>query len=162
MMWKWLLDPIHGYSFKGIYCFITNYDALVDRNLIDDACHKYIPSKVSVFAWRLLHTKLPTKDNLAHKRVLPSNDTACVVGCDVQETANHLFLGCGLSNTVCSHVWNWLGILADAPCVHRDHYAQFSTMAGMPQFSHSFLQVVWLVCVWVLWKEMNNRVFITP
>jgi len=32
-------------------------------------------------------------------------------------------------------------------------------MAGMPCFTYSYFKVIWLACTWVLWKEMNNRVF---
>jgi len=32
-------------------------------------------------------------------------------------------------------------------------------LAGMPQLSHSFLKVIWLACVWEIWKERNNCVF---
>lgn len=71
-----MLDPIHGYYVKGTYRFITTSDILVDRNLVDDVSPEHIPSKVSVFASCLLRNRLPTKDNLARRRVLPSNDTA--------------------------------------------------------------------------------------
>jgi len=112
---------------------------------------------VSLFVWRFLRDRIPTKDNLLRRRVLQSNDTTCVVGCGNQETAEHLFLGCSFRTTVWSHVWNWLGISSVPDGVIRNHFVQFSNMAGMPRCSHSFLQVVWFA--WVLWKERNNRVF---
>ena len=34
--WKWHLDPIHGYSVRSAYCFITNSRDQMDRNLVDD------------------------------------------------------------------------------------------------------------------------------
>lgn len=145
--WKWLLDPIHGYSVKGTYHFITTFDDVVDMNLVDNVWHKNIPLKVSVFAWCLLRNKIPTKDNLARRRVLLPNDTTCVVGCDIQETTNCLFLGCGLSNLVWLLLRNWLCISSAVPRVLRGHFVQFSNMAGMPRFSLSFLQVVWFACL---------------
>jgi len=47
--WRWLLDPIHGYSVKGAYHFLTITGASSDRNTVDDVWHKHIPSKVSMF-----------------------------------------------------------------------------------------------------------------
>lgn len=41
----------------------------------------------------------------------------------------------------------------------RQHFIQFSPMAGMTRSSHLFFKTVWLACVWVLWKEMNHRIF---
>lgn len=34
--WKWLLDPIHGYSMRGAYQFLTFADEPLDRDLIDN------------------------------------------------------------------------------------------------------------------------------
>jgi len=47
--WRWLLDPIHGYSVRESYWYITNSGDMVDRNLVDDVWHWHVPSKVSMF-----------------------------------------------------------------------------------------------------------------
>jgi hypothetical protein len=93
--WRWLIDSIHGYTVKGSYRFLTTPTKPLARNLVDDVWHKHIPSKVSLFVWRLMRNRILTKDNLACRCVLPSNDTNCVAGCGNQEMADHLFLGCG-------------------------------------------------------------------
>ena len=49
--WRWLLDPIHGYTVRGAYSFLTSTDAMVDRSLVVDIWQKHIPSKVSLFVW---------------------------------------------------------------------------------------------------------------
>jgi len=41
--WKWLLDPIHVYSVRGAYQFLTAANAPIDRGLIDNVCHKQVP-----------------------------------------------------------------------------------------------------------------------
>ena len=41
----------------------------------------------------------------------------------------------------------------------RQHFIQFTSMAGLPRFTHTFLKIIWFASIWVLWKEMNNRVF---
>jgi hypothetical protein len=40
-----------------------------------------------------------------------------------------------------------------------DHFVQFTHSADGPSARRSFLQLVWLVCVWVVWNERNLRVF---
>jgi len=45
------------------------------------------------------------------------------------------------------------------PLSIQDHFYQFSHMAAMPRSSRSFFTVIWLACVWVIWKERNSRVF---
>jgi hypothetical protein len=46
-----------------------------------------------------------------------------------------------------------------------DHFIQFIHLSGVGKARRSFLQLLWLLCVWVLWTERNNMVFnnaITP
>lgn len=157
--WRWLLDPVHGYTVRESYRFITNNGIMLDRTLVDDVWHKTIPTKVSVLVWRLLRNRVPTKDNLLHRRVLASNDTACMGGCGEIETAQHLFLQCNMSKDLWYQVWDWLGILSVPAGELRHHFTQFTKMAGMPHFIHSYLNIIWFATVWVIWKERNNRVF---
>jgi hypothetical protein len=46
-----------------------------------------------------------------------------------------------------------------APEVLGEHFHQFSHFSGLPQSTYHFLKLIWLACVWIIWKEMNNRVF---
>jgi hypothetical protein len=108
--WRWLLDPVHGYTVREAYRYITSNGVHVDRSTVDDVWHKLIPSKVSLFVWRLLRNRLPTKDNLVRRRVLQISESACVSGCGVTETASHLFLGCHILGSLWYHIWQWLGI----------------------------------------------------
>jgi len=48
--WKWLLDPVNGYSVKVTYHFLTTVDEPLARGLFDDVWHKHVPLKVSLFA----------------------------------------------------------------------------------------------------------------
>jgi len=121
--------------------------------------HKDIPEKLSVFAWRLLRNRLPTKDNLLRRRVLHHDDTMCVGGCGCPETTVHLFLICDIFGSTWSFLWCWLGIDFVPSGVLGEHFDQFARMAGMPRCTHSFFRVIWLACVWVIWKERNNCVF---
>jgi hypothetical protein len=157
--WRLLLDPIHGYSVRGTYHFITTTGTTVDRNLVDDVWHRFIPSKVSLFVWRLLRDRLPTKDNLARLRSIPATDTACSTSCGNLETSKHLFLDCATFSSLWPLVLHWLGISVVLGGELRHHFLQFIHMAGLPRFIHSHLRVILFASVWVIWKERNNRVF---
>jgi len=89
--WRWVLDPIHGYSVQGAYRVLTTSSEMVDRTLVDDIWHKHIPSKVSLFVWCLLRNKLSTKDNLVRRRVLHQDDVACVSGCEIGNNSTSVF-----------------------------------------------------------------------
>ncbi|XP_024628914.1 uncharacterized protein [Medicago truncatula] len=157
--WQWLLDPVHGYTVRGVYRFLTTTSNMVDRSLVDDVWKKHVPLKVSLLVWRLLRNRIPTKDNLALRGVLSSTDMACALGCVCNETVNHLFLQCTLSTDLWAVICNWLGISFVLDGELRHHFQQFTKMAGMPIYSHLFFTIIWFVTIWVIWKEMNNRIF---
>ena len=41
----------------------------------------------------------------------------------------------------------------------RDHFVQFTYSAGDSRVRRSFLQLIWLACVWVVWTERNHKLF---
>ncbi|MCI37671.1 70 kDa peptidyl-prolyl isomerase, partial [Trifolium medium] len=92
--WQWQPDPDKGYNVRGAYQFLTSQDAVT----LDDASgliwHSQVPLKVSIFAWRLLCDRLPTKINLVTRGIISSVDHYCVSGCGAVESAQHLFLSC--------------------------------------------------------------------
>jgi hypothetical protein len=52
-----------------------------------------------------------------------------------------------------------LGLPTVYPCQVREHYTQFSLLARIPRSSHYIFKVIWFACVWVIWKDRNDRVF---
>ena len=111
-----------------------------------------------MLVWRLLQNRLPTKDNLVRRQVIPTTDTDCITGCGGLETSAHLFL-------------HWHIQISMAPCMVlvtyfygapgniRQHFIQFTSMAGLPRFTNIFMKVIWCASVWVIWKERNKCVF---
>ncbi|XP_024636402.1 uncharacterized protein [Medicago truncatula] len=127
---------------------------------LPDTAERYsVPLKVSVFAWRLIRDRLPTKANLATRGVISANDIFCVSGCGHVETADHLFLSCNTFASLWQQVRDWMGILGVDPIIITDHLVQFIHLAGVGKAKRSFLQLIWLLCSWVLWSERNNRLF---
>ncbi|KAK2356229.1 hypothetical protein QL285_093579 [Trifolium repens] len=53
--------------------------------------HPQVPLKVSIFAWRLLRDRLPTKANVVTRGILSTAAHQCVSGCGETEYAHHLF-----------------------------------------------------------------------
>ena len=50
-MWRWILDPIQGYSVRGTYQYLTSSDSLEEQGRYDMVWMKHVPLKVSVFVW---------------------------------------------------------------------------------------------------------------
>ena len=157
--WRWLLDPINSYSVKGIYHYLTSVDAPPDRGLLDHVWHKQVSLKVSLFVWRLLRNPLLTNDNLVRWHIIIAEENTYVGGCGSLETANHLLFRWDPFSSVWFVVLQWLGLSFVALGGCRDHFTHFGHLTGLPRSSYSFLQLIWMACVWVIWKERNNKVF---
>jgi len=76
--WRWLLDPVHGYSVREAYrsLLIMVFQWIGLWLMTSDI--SLSPQKVSLFVWCLLRNKLPTKENLVRRWVLQLTESACV------------------------------------------------------------------------------------
>jgi hypothetical protein len=157
--WLWRHDTDGGYSVKGAYALLTRVDVVNEAATSDLIWHKLVPLKVSVMAWRLFRNRLPTKDNLMTRNIISHEASFCVNGCGTLETANHLFLPCPDFAPLWSMIRSWIGVASADPQLLHDHFAQFVACSGGSQTRCSFLQLVWLCCISVIWHERNNRVF---
>ena len=121
--------------------------------------HNQVPLKVSIFAWRLLHDRLPTKSNLVIRDIISSKSCFCVSGCGQVESVQHLFLTCSTFGSLWQLVRSWIGFSGADTQVLLDYFSQFIySTCGLKAWS-SFLQLIWLLCVWVVCNERNNRLF---
>jgi hypothetical protein len=82
----------------------------------------------------------------------------CVSGCGGIETAQHLFL-CGTFGSLWALLRSWIGFSTVDAYSLTDHFVQFTFSASGLRARRSFMQLVWLACVWVVWNERNLRVF---
>jgi hypothetical protein len=64
--------------------------------------HAQVPLKVSIFVWRLLRDRLPTKANLISRGILSSETHHCMSWCREVKSAQQLFLS---YDTFCS-LWH--------------------------------------------------------
>ncbi|CAJ2638513.1 unnamed protein product [Trifolium pratense] len=121
--------------------------------------HPQVPLKVSVLAWRILRDRLPTKTNLVTRGILSPAAHFCVSGCGEAESAHHLFISCSTFGSLWNLVCTWIDISPTVSTSIRDHFVQFTSSAGGSRARRSFLKLIWLASVWVVWTERNYRVF---
>ncbi|PNY10276.1 cysteine-rich receptor-like protein kinase, partial [Trifolium pratense] len=69
--WLWSHDPDQSYSVWGAYQLLNYQDSIILDPSYGLSWHKSI-LKVSIFAWRLLRDRLPTKVNLVTRGILPA------------------------------------------------------------------------------------------
>jgi len=157
--WVWMPDPFEGYSIRGSYHLLITKDIPLADPATSLIWHNQVSLKVSIFAWRLLRDGLPTKSNLVHRGVIPSEASTCVSDCGFVETTHHLFLSCITYSSLWPLVRHWLGIIGVDSNVIADHFLQFVHLTSGGKAKRSFLQLIWLLCVWVLWNERNYKLF---
>jgi hypothetical protein len=87
--------------------------------------------------------------------ILSPDLALCVTGCGGTDSAHHLFLSCGTFGFLWPLVRAWIDFSTADAYNLSDHFVQFTFSAGDLRTRRSFLQLVWLACVWVIWNEKN-------
>jgi hypothetical protein len=96
---------------------------------------------------------------LARRHIIAPSAHFCVTGYGGVETAQHVFLFCPVFASLWGLIRSRVGISSPDPLSIQDHFVQFSYSAGGSRARHSFLQLLWLCSIWVVWHEHNNRIF---
>jgi hypothetical protein len=120
------------------------------------------PSKVVAFSWKLLHDRLPMKDNLITRGLFHQSQAGgnCVWCDHSPETVNHLFLFCNLSHSVWYEIFNWLGVVVVVmPPNVMTFFAYFNSLVKNKRTRKGF-SLVWHTAVWLLWCARNIRGFL--
>jgi hypothetical protein len=79
--------------------------------------------------------------------------------CGGLEIAQHLFLSFPVFASLWGLVWSWIVVSSVDPVLLQDHFLQFIHSVGGVRARRSFMQLVWLCCISIMWTEGNNRVF---
>jgi len=116
-----------------------------------------VPLKVSILAWRLLRDRLPTKIDLLNCGIISATNTYCSAGCGQLESAHHLFIHCDHFGIIWQQVRFWIGVAGVVHHSLRAHFVQFTNYLSGTRARRSFIQLMWLLCVWLVWNECNNR-----
>jgi len=154
-----LPDQSGGYMVRSVYDLLTAQDHLLNQQNLEVIWHKHVSLKVSIFAWRLLRDRLPTRQNLANRGIISMELRLCIAGCGQVEDLNHLFLSCPFSEALWPLVRDWFSVVGAETQVISDHFSQFIHYAGDRKSRRSFFHLIWLLCVWVLSKERNDKLF---
>jgi hypothetical protein len=162
--WRWIPDRIGIFSVKSCYSLLLDQRQIEgvepDRlEAIKKLWKNDVPSKVLIFAWRLLLDRLPTRSAL-HRRgiLLNQNDLHCVFCTHLSEEVSHLFFHCPFSKGVWDSVSNWIGKSVSSNLAGYDHFTRFGQL-----FRHQkkgrINHLIWLATTWCIWNLRNQVVF---
>ncbi|AES97475.1 hypothetical protein MTR_5g054960 [Medicago truncatula] len=79
--------------------------------------------------------------------------------CGHEEDIQHLFLSCSTFGTLWQLVRSWIGFDGVDSQVISDHFQQFIYYTGGLKLRRTFLQLIWLLCAWIVWNKRNNMLF---
>jgi hypothetical protein len=126
---RWRPNPDHDYSVHGVYQLLTTQQHVTLDAAEDLIWHRQVPLKVSIFVWRLLRDRLPTKTNLVTRGIITQNSHFCMASCGGIESTQHLFL-------FMQYVWYPLALRSGFSAV------EYSNIFRVTVFGSPFQQVV--------------------
>lgn len=151
----WCLDSAGSFSIKSLRKLIVNPPGSFPFKQI---WTNYIPPKVSVFLWKVIHGILPTDNKVQQCGILLCSKCSCCQAPQT-ETASHLLLCSELARTT----WRIMGHcfqINPANCGSGQAFlrqviqqTRIATQAGMVSL---LLASLWL---WEVWCERNKRRF---
>ena len=122
--WIWKADPSGQYSTQSAYNLLMGETIGETHDGASKELWKLkIPSKTSIFAWRLIRDRLPTKSNLRRRHV-EINYMLCLFCRNKEEDATHLFFHCSKILPIWWESLSWVNILGAFPQKPRQHFLQ--------------------------------------
>ncbi|GAU45287.1 hypothetical protein TSUD_98760 [Trifolium subterraneum] len=113
---RWGLTQTGMFSVKSTYEFFQSREVVV---AIEDSVVKAlqllwlndVPSKVSIFGWRLLLSRLPTRMALARKNIIVNlHELSCIFCGEEQEELSHLLFNCPFSQELWKRIFKWMNV----------------------------------------------------
>ena len=156
--WVWKPESNGYYSSRSAYILLQgNSEEGNMDDIFKDLWKLKIPAKASIFAWRLIRDRLPTKSNL-RKRQIDINDSLCPFCSIKEETASHLFFDCSKTQ----HFWweslSWIGTSGAYPINPRLHFLQHNNgMKGGKKYNR--WKCWWVALNWSIWQHRNKIIF---
>ncbi|CAJ2628008.1 unnamed protein product [Trifolium pratense] len=161
---KWITNNLGMFSVNSAYCFLQNcYSPLtINSNVVDalqDLWANDVPSKVSIFGWRLLLARLPTRKALERKRIISNPRELCCAFCfREEEDIDHLFFNCSISIQVWKKVYEWLDMNFITFEEVWKHFTTFGDLVKSKSLAKA-RHVIWLATTWSIWRTRNNIMF---
>ncbi|GAU32681.1 hypothetical protein TSUD_218580 [Trifolium subterraneum] len=90
-----------------------------------------VSSKVSIFGWRVLIERLPTREAHLNKWIITSVLNSNYAFCSKKiESTQHIFLSCEVTCEVWSFIFNWMGKQALSSADIINHFLDFENLVA--------------------------------
>ncbi|KAK2395047.1 hypothetical protein QL285_056813 [Trifolium repens] len=152
---KWIPSSAGIFTVKSANLDLLNRSAAVnlDDNMLITLGMMWknnVPSKISIFGWRLLLEKLPTKEALFGKGIITDMmEKRCVLCPNHGESIQHFFLHCNVSNIVWSNIFKWMGVSYFTSDSVQQHFTMFGDLIK-DNVSKRHRHIIWLATTWCM------------
>ena len=152
----WDKDTSATYTVRS---FVSSYmDSKYSPSALLKLCWSSIClPKIKFCNWIVLHSRLPTCDFLTYISGRPLDSPSCPF-CIELESQNHVLLHCTLARSVWNDLFRWLNVSMVMPFSTHDFFSLWSSL-GTGTHQRSFLNSLWMILVWEIWKWKNRRIF---
>jgi hypothetical protein len=161
--WNWHWEPNGVYSARSAYIIICKQDVNKLKQASCSFCPKsktwkvlwktFVPLKVRIFWWKVLHNAIASKENLCARIKKGSPMCDC---CRAEvESIEHVLFNCSAAQRVWNHfptAHQHISAKLDATLKWFDHWASTTN------FNQQTLNIILFVC-WEIWKARNRRLF---
>ena len=155
--WIWDLNGEGRFSVKDARNLID--EVFLPKDLVATRWVKLIPIKVNIFAWKLRHDRLPTRDNLARRGIFIHHN--CCPVCETEiEDLSHLFFLCEVAPDVSCLICRWWNISWMQVGSYAEWLAWFNSIRLESKLK-SLLGGIFLVSWWSIWNFRNQLIFST-
>ena len=157
-VWEWTANSTGQYTANSAYKVLMEGAAAVTQ---EDCFAKLwsikVPSKIAIFAWRLIRDRLPTRHKLQRRQVQVA-DTSCPLCRVEEENAGHLFFHCSKIQPLWWEAMSWINIKGAAPLTPKMNFNQHMGLQADGVRSNRW-QCWWMALTWSIWKTRNSIVF---
>jgi hypothetical protein len=160
----WLASTTSKFSVNSAYLGLLNRSVTdsLDATMVISLKKLWknnVPSKISIFSWRLLLEKLPTREALFCKGIITNSlERGCVLCSNMEESVAHVFLHCHVTVAIWQHILGWMDTGFFMTGNVQDHFIQFGDIIKV-KANKRFRHVFWLATTWSLWRACNNILF---
>ncbi|CAJ2641645.1 unnamed protein product [Trifolium pratense] len=161
---RWNIHQTGQFSVQSTYVFLLSrvVTLAIDENVVEALNQLWtndMPSKVSIFGWRLLLSRLPTRMALAKKGVIVNPRELCCAFCfREEEDIDHVFFNCSFSQQIWKGIFVWLNVDFIPYEVCWQHFISFGALVKNKSYAKA-RHVIWLATTWSLWRARNNIMF---
>jgi len=154
---KWVGNDQQEYSVKSGYSVLNKEELIQDSGIFQLLWSLKIAPSVTVFAWRILLDRLPTRANLARREGQVGN-VWCPMCQEGIETTQHLFTTCKVTQKVWDLCDRWVGNVTVGHNVITAHFQSFRLLS-QSQRVNKVWKGMWVATVSEIWNHINNVVF---